>query len=203
MKPGSILKRAVLCGAALASAACAPVPMHWYVGDGAVGTLEYGPCAPTRGTPIGVVLERDGVRALVTTMQTYVKAPWVDVRFDVPEGRTLALQESVIRVDRRDGSPPLEGSIPNVSRVDTPHINSYNETPAIRQLMLPVDAPLVGGFIGRTGFIRHYWITAPIDTDGADDVWISVPSFTIDGVSTKLPAIHFQRKLIVAAVGNC
>ena len=207
-KTGSILKRiaTLLAGvAAVVCAACVPVPTHVYVADGAVGSLVYSECSLNSHVPAAVSLVQQEVHALVSLVQAG-RGRYVEVRFDVPPGKTLALQGDGVRVDRRTSQPVLEARIPNVSRVDTPGINSYSDVPALRAQMLPVRAPLVGGRIeaGSRSSDRHYWIAARVDADGADDVWVTLPAVTVNDLAVVFPEVHFQHRLIVAVlVVNC
>ncbi len=205
MKTGSIMKRVAAATAALALAACAPVPMHFYVADEAAGSLVYSTCSFNKHVPLAVSLEREGVRAIVKLVEQDTRG-FVEVRFDVPPGKTLVFRDHVVRIDRRDSRPVLEASIPNVSKVDTPHINSYSELPGVRKLMLPVGTPLEGGRIvmGPMSSDRHYWIAARVDAEAADDVWVTLPSITVNGAPADLAEIHFKRRLLVAvATINC
>lgn len=205
MKAESIMKRMAAAFAALACAACAPIPLHVYVADGLDGSLEYSTCSFNKHVPVAVTVARGGVRSRVSLVQADTRG-FVEVRFDVPDGKTLILKDSVVRVDRRDARPVLEATIPNISKVDTPSINSYSDLPALKALMLPVGTPLEGGrlVIGKSSWDRHYWIAARVDTEAADEVWVTLPPLTVNGVPASLPEIHFQRKLVVAvALINC
>ena len=205
MKTNSMSTRIATLLAAAAGAACVPVPMHVYVADGTVGSLVYAECSLNHHVPVAVRMAQQKVHALVSLVQTGTMRH-VEVRFDVPPGKTLTLQADGVRVDRRTSQPVLEARIPNVSRVDTPAVNSYRELPALKEQMLPVRAPLVGGRIemGSRSSDRHYWIAARVDTEGADDVWVTLPALTVNDVAVAFPEVHFQRRLIAAVfVINC
>lgn len=193
------------CLMALAAAGCAVFPMHVYVADERDGRLLYSNCALNRHVPDGILVERRGVEALVSLRQGG-SLKYVEVRLDIPPGRTVVLGGDTIRIDRGP-SGVLDARFPNVSRVDSPAINSYSSTPSLQQQQLPVETPLVGGTI-RAGTSaaskKHYWLAAKVDVEAVDRLSIALPSMRIDGVDTRFPVLGFERRLIVAtAVFNC
>ena len=115
----------------------------------------------------------------------------VEVRFDVPAGNTLMLRDDVVTIDPGNSQPVVRASIASVNPAAPAR---YAETPAIRKLLLPANAPLPGGRLnlGAYSSDRHYWVAARFDTRLADDVWVTLPAFTLDGAVASFPELHFQ-----------
>lgn len=200
------MKTPLLAIAVLALSACAPLPMQVYVADAQQGRLVYSTCSFNRHVPNAVDLERSGIRARVSLGPRFERQ-FLEVRYDVAPGTTLTLDSGRVRIDLRDGQAPRDAIIPKISRVDTPTFNYDSKVPAVQAAMLPIGAPLAGGFSGPgkgSESWKHYWVAAEVDLDGASDVWVTLPPQTIDGVRADLPEVHFERRLIIAtALMNC
>jgi hypothetical protein len=177
--------------AALLSSGCVVFPTHVYVADAGAGTPVYERCSLTPELPIGVKVERAHLQAIVSIV--HQQANLVRVQFDIPEGTIVSLRESSIRIDVKDGTVPRLAPIANVNPVAPAR---YPETPVIQKLVMPVDAPMRGGRLqmGSASSDKHYWIAAPFEGLTADDVWITLPELSVDGVPTKLDEIHFVRR---------
>jgi hypothetical protein len=191
--------------ATIACAGCAPVPQRLYVADAPDGELVYASCPLNKHVPVGVAFERDGVH-LQVSLSKYAGRDYVEVRFDIPDGRTIVLQSGTVQVRRDASSLAQESVFPNVSLVDTPIVNSYSGGPLAEQWRLPIDAPLVGArFVdGPLTWDKHFWLATYVATASADDVWVSLPAFTINGRPANLAPIHFRSKrVIIIALINC
>ncbi|MEO8836048.1 MAG: hypothetical protein ABI364_04860 [Caldimonas sp.] len=178
------------------------MPMQIYVADGAVGSPVYERCSLAPDLPVGVMLERPQLHAVVSVAQDLDRAR-VSVRFDVPDGSTLVLRENTIRIDSRDGTPPRLAAFANVNPAAPAR---SPETSAIQKLVLPADAPLVGGRLrlGNASSDKHYWIVAPVDGRLESDVWVTLPKFTIDDTPSRFPEIHFRKQFTIGqALSNC
>jgi len=189
----------------LLGTACAPVPMLLYVPDATQGKTVYSACAINKNVPDSLELDLQGLHAQIKLVQTYSRG-YLEVRLDVPQGMTVQLNDGIVKVDREDGRPPLEARYPNISLVDTPSINSFSGSSALAKYMVPVRTSLVGArmVIGKQAWNKHYWMAARIDTEGARDVTVTLPGFTINGAPTSFPALRFNRDLyIVLAPFNC
>jgi hypothetical protein len=203
--PAKVVARLAAVIATLACSACAVFPMHVYVADARDGELLHSSCALNTHVPDGIRVETAGVDALVSLHQ-FGRLKFVEVRLDIPPDRIVVLKSDTIRIDRRTAGGVIDARFPNISRVDSPAINSYAGAPAIQQYLLPVDAPLVGGAIriGRVVSKKHYWLAARVDVGSVDTVWVTLPGMRIDGIDTRFPELRFERRLIVAtAVFNC
>ena len=188
--------------AAAACAGCVALPMHVYVADEAAGSPVYERCSFNPNVPVGVKVAVPGLEAIVSVTEEDDHG-FVRVRFDVPQGRTLVLQEAFVRVDAGNGQPALRASIPNVNPTAPAR---YPETEAMKKLLLPVDAPLPGGRLNldRSSSDRHYWIAARVDGQLADDVRVTLPAFSLDGVVASFPELRFHRRFVVGtAIFNC
>jgi hypothetical protein len=180
--------------ATLVSTGCVVFPTHVYVADAVAGMPVYERCSLTPELPMGVNVGVPRLGAIVSI--AHQQGTLVRVQFDIPDGATVILRESGIRVDVKDGTAPRLAPIANINPAAPAR---YPETSAIEKLVLPVDAPMRGGRlrVGSESSDKHYWIAAPVEDLSAEDVWITLPELSVDGVPTKFRAIHFTRRLAV------
>jgi hypothetical protein len=176
--------------AAATSAGCVVLPVTVYVAESGEGTPVYERCSLTPELPVGVKVEQNRVQAIVSIVAQ--QGGLVRVQFDIPEGMTVVLRESAIRIDAKDGTPPFLAAIANVNPVAPAR---YPETPVIEKLVLPVDAPLRGGRLrfGTSSSNKHYWIAAPLAGAMPRDAWVMLPELSIDGTTTRFEEIHFRQ----------
>jgi len=187
--------------AGLLSTGCVVFPTHVYVADAGAGRPVYERCSLTPELPIGVKVERLHLQAIVSIVPQ--QGGLVRVQFYIPDGTIVSLRESSIRIDVKDGTAPRLAPVANVNPVAPAR---YPETPVIQKLVMPVDAPMRGGRLqmGSASSDKHYWIAAPLEGPAADDVWITLPELSVDGVPAKLDEIHFVRRRAISLVGvNC
>lgn len=186
---------------AFLSTGCVVIPAHVYVADAGAGMPVYERCSLTPDLPIGVKVQRLHLQATVSMV--YQQGNLVRVQFDVPEGTTVMLRGSMIQIDVKAGTAPRLGPIASINPVAPAR---YPETPTIEKLVLPVDAPMRGGRLqfGSNSSDKHYWIAAPFEDLSADDVWITLPELSVDGVPTKFEQIHFVRRFAIGlGTFNC
>lgn len=186
----------------LACAGCVAIPMQAYVADAAEGSPVYEQCSFNSSVPVGVKVAQPGIEAVVSIVQ-HTGRGFVAVQFDVPPGKTLVLRRDSIRIDARNAEPAVQATIANINPA-RPAV--YDDPPAIRKLLLPVDTPLQGGRInaGAASSNKHYWIAAPFEGWLAGDVWITLPTFTINGVEASFREIQFHRRFMIGtALFNC
>jgi hypothetical protein len=186
---------------AFLSTGCVVIPSHFYVADAGAGMPVYERCSLTPELPTGVKLQRLHLQATVSMV--YQQGNLVRVQFDIPEGTTVMLRGSMIKIDMKDGTAPRLGSIASINPVAPAR---YPETRTIQDLVLPVDAPMRGArvLMGSNSSDKHYWIAAPFEDLSAEDVWISLPELSVDGVLTKFEEIHFVRRFAIGfGTFNC
>jgi len=191
--------------AAMATTACVPLVVPLYSADPAQGKVLFSDCAITKNTPDGIELQIDGVLAQVKLQQA-VPRGFVEVRLDVPTNKTVQLQSDVVEIDLHDGRPPVEARYPNISLVDSPGVNSFDTPPALARYMVPVQTPMLGGAstMGGRVWLKHYWMAARVDTEGAPAVTLTLPGMIIDGTPARFPDLNFHRGLfVVVAPLNC
>jgi hypothetical protein len=155
--------------------------------------------------PDGIVFTREGVPVTVGLGKNHGR-DYVYVGLEIPEGKTVVLRTYAIKLDRRDSRPARESVFPNISPVGTPILTSYSREPALQKEMLPVNTPLVGSTTVDHAMVLHknFWFAAYIEPASAQDIWITLPEFTINGIPIVLKDIHFQRRLmILVALINC
>lgn len=180
--------------ATLLGAGCVVFPTHAYVADASAGLPVYERCSLTPQLPIGVKVGRLHLQTIVSVVTQ--QGGLVKVQFDIPDGTTLILRESTIRIDMKDGSAPRRAPIASVNPAAPARVP---ETPVIQKLLLPVDAPMHGGRLqmGNESSDKHYWIAAPLGGLPAGDVWITLPELSVDGAPTRFDEIHFVRRLAI------
>ena len=187
--------------AAAACAGCVVLPVAVYVAEPGEGTPVYEDCSLTPELPIGVEVHQSRLRAIVSVVP--LQGGLVRVQFDIPEGATVVLRESTIRIDAKDGTTARFAAIAHVNPAAPAR---SPETPAMQKLVLPVDAPLRGGRVrlGAASAGKHYWVAAPVGGAIPGDVWITLPLLNIDGAPTRFNEIHFVRRFAVGrALFNC
>ena len=188
------------------AAGCVPLLLTGWVADPGQGTPVHSACTLDNTVPDAVSVPVQGLRALASLRQGGSRA-FVEVRFDVPPGLTLMLDDDLIEVRTAAAGPARQVRFPNVSLVDGPIVNSYSTSSAIAPYQVPVRTPLVGGrtVIQGAAWDRHFWIAAPVaERPLPDALWITLPGFTVNATPARIPALHYrQRRLLVAAPLNC
>jgi len=179
--------------------------MQVYVPDAPGGKVLYSPCKFNSHLPIGISVGAAGVEAVVS-LAKHGGREYVEVRLEIPEGKTLVLQESSIQLDTADPKSSARFEFPAVSLVDTPIVNIYSALPDIRPRQLPTTAPLVGGHVaaGRFSSGRYFWLATYVETASAKDVWLTLPRFTVNGVASSLPQLQFHLQPVTGIASfNC
>lgn len=131
---------------------------------------------------------------------------YVQLQLDIPTGATVVLDDDSISLKTSSPSTVTQSHFPSVSMVDTPILNSYSTVAAIQRQQVPVRTPLVGGSlqIGAASSDRHFWLAAYVDTDSAEEVTVSLPSFRLNGVTTSFTPVHFRAQTVLGvALLNC
>jgi hypothetical protein len=122
----------------------------------------------------------------------------------LPDG--IVLRTDAIKLDRRDTRPVQESVLPNISPMGPAIVPGYSRGPAWQKEMLPTNTQLVGSTTvdAFTVLQKHFWFAAYIEPVSAQDIWITLPEFTVNGIPVGLEDIHFQRRLmIMVALINC
>jgi hypothetical protein len=179
--------------------------MHWYVADVPDGEIVYSQCPFNKHVPTGVALERDGVRMQVSIFRNQGR-DFIQVWLQVPEGKTVVLQNGTVTVRRDRSQLAHDSAFPNVSLVDNPIVNSYSRGPGVQEQRLAIGVPLVGERLTSGGYSwdKNFWLATYVDTASADDIWVTLPAFTINGAPANIAPLHFHRKLIIeVALINC
>jgi len=179
--------------------------MQVYVPNALGGKVLYSPCTFNTHLPIAISVSTAGVEAVVS-LAKHGGREYVEVRLEIPEGKTLVLQENSIQLDTADPQSSGRIEFPVVSLVDTPIVNIYSALPDIRPRQLPTTAPLVGGQVaaGLLSSGRYFWLATFVETASAKDVWLTLPRVTVNGVPSSFPQLHFHRQPVMAiALFNC
>jgi len=197
--------RALLLPTVVAIAACVPLPTQRYVADVPGGKLLYSTCAFNSHVPTGVSLNIQDIELLVS-LARHEGRDFIEVRFDIPEGKTLQLPEPTAKVETSASATYAQVRFPAVSLVDAPILNNASAVPAVQQDQLPPTALLVGQRVmaGGAAFSKHFWLATYIDTGDAEDVWVTLAAPLVDGSARPVPRIHFRRQsMTVVALFNC
>ena len=185
--------------------ACAPLPQQIYVPRAEGGTVEYSTCAFNSHVPVGLVLDGHGVRAHVQLAER--AGHWyVEMRLEVPEGKTLILQSSRIAIRAINPSESFIADFPTASLVDNPIVNSTSSVPEVRKRQLSPTAMLVGGSVqaGNSSSNRNFWFANYFGKTSAEEIVVTLPSFTVNEKPYSLPPVHFTRtSMVVVALLNC
>jgi len=185
--------------------ACATLPQHVYVPRAEGGTIEYSTCAFNSHVPVGLALDGPGVKAHVQLGERDGRK-YVEMRLEVPEGKTLILQTSRIAISTVNPIDSLSAEFPTTSLVDTPIVNSTSPVPAVRNQQLSPTAELVGGSVqaGNSSSNRNFWFATYIGRTSAEKIIVTLPSFTANDIPYSLPPVHFTRQsMVVVALLNC
>lgn len=187
----------------LICAGCVPIPRQVYVANRAHGSPAYERCSLNPDVPAGVKVTIPGLAATVSLIQLDDAHGIVQIRFDVPAGRTLTLRSDAATIDPGNSQPVLRAPITGVNPAAPAR---YAETPAMQKLLLAPGTPLPGGRTNSGAYSsdRHYWVAARFDTRLPDDVWVTLPAFTLDGAAASFPELHFHRRFVVGMTSfNC
>ena len=190
-------------------AACAPLPLSFYVGDEGAGQNSYNSCS-LGVMPEGLAISRAGIEMLVTVRQRRDDEV-VHVRYDIGIGHRARLASQRMIVDLRDGSAPRIGTIDAIDLWDRMPEEGYETLPARRAGLRPPDLLVDDSQLpplptGPRPFlpVRHYWVATHVQTRHADQVWVTLPDLTVDGASITFPEIRFDRRSrVIFAPLNC
>jgi hypothetical protein len=205
MKQGVNTLRPLALASAVAVAGCVPLPAQVYVPDLAGGKLQHSSCAFNTHVPTGVSLSVQDID-LTVSLGRHEGRHFVEVRFDVPEGKVLQIVEPTAQIATGVPATSVQVRFPKVSLVDTPIMNSFSNEPSVQQTQLPTAAKLVGQRVsaGGTSFNRHFWLATYVEIGDAEDVWVTLAAPVVNGIHVPVPSIHFHRQsMTVVALFNC
>jgi hypothetical protein len=203
MQPVMRLASLLISGALLV--ACAPLPQQVYVPRADGGTVEYSTCAFNSHVPVGVTLVGHGVKAHVKLAE-HDGQRYVELRLEVPEGRTATLQSSKVSIRAINPDQSLIAEFPTASLVDNPIVNSTSPVPEVRNRQFPPTTKLVGGSVqaGNSSSNRSFWFAGYIGKTSAEKFVVTLPNFTVNELPYFLPPVYFTRKsMVVVALLNC
>lgn len=189
----------------LATAGCVPMLRQDYVAQAPGGQIVHSTCSFNTHVPVGVRLQVPGIEVLVSLVRR-ADGPTVELRLDVPEGQTVTLADGRLRIQTTKPDTSSQAEFPFVSLADSPLLDNAGAVPGLAQQRLPVTAPLVGGRIaaGAASSDRHFWLATQVETQEAEDLWLTLPPLRVNGVPTSLPTLHFHRQSVVAiGLVNC
>jgi len=189
----------------LLASGCAPLPSHVYLAEPGVGRTQYSSCAFNSHVPTGLALDVMGIDVIVH-LSNHDGRPYLEMRLDIPEGKTVELQDASVEFNTEEPKRTLIALFPSASLVDNPIVNSYSSDPGLQRLQLLATSKLIGGKVhtGSNESARHFWFATYVDLNSAETVFVTLPNIRISGVLVHVPQISFNRKLmVVVALVNC
>ena len=208
MKIASVQILLTLC-LGLGLAACVPIPLRIYVPEAPDGRIVYSSCAYNKHVPNGIEFTINKVKATVS-IQRLENRQFIELIFEVPADYIVQMKSD--RLDYVHGLTRNRASAAfnEIGLVANPILARHRKIPDIASRVQPVFDPIVGETFPKkathaTSFPhRNFWLATYIDISPADEVWVTLPTFTVNGVNTFLPEIHFRRELLVGvALMNC
>ena len=196
---------AVLLASAVLLAACAPVHQVLYVPQSPDGELQYSTCAFNKHVPVALRIRTAEIQVTVA-LGTNDRGEFVEVHFEVPEGKTIVLLEDFVELTVGTPAQSTRSRFPTVSLVDTPIVNSFSSLAAVKAQQVPVSTPLVGQdlFAGNLPFSRNFWLATYVAPSSANEFLLTLPKFAVNGVVASLKPIKFRQQSIVGvALINC
>jgi hypothetical protein len=184
---------------------CVPHRSQIYASDDSGGQVLYSTCAFNSRVPTGMRLSVQDIDVTIS-LSRHEGRPFVEVRFDIPEGTSLQLTDPTVQLETNTPANSTQARFPSVSLVDSPIVNSLSNVPATKESQLPPTALLVGQrmIIGDTSFNRHFWLATYVDVGDAEDIWVTLPAPIINGTARPLPRLHFRRRwMTIVALFNC
>jgi hypothetical protein len=130
--------------------------------------------------------------------------------FEAPAGYIVQMKSD--RVDYLHGPARNRASavFSEIGLVANPILARHRDIPNTASRVQPIFDPIVGATFPNhakdaTSFPNHnFWLATHIDIPPADEVWVTLPAFTVNGVRSQLPEIHFrQERLLGVALINC
>ena len=191
--------------AALLATGCAPLPMHVFVPVVDQQDIVYSTCAFNRHVPVGGTVAIGKAMGMVLVSSNEGRT-YVEARLDVPLGTTLQFAGDAVTVAPADSSAAYQGRFPSISRADRPIVNSYSASPVMRELQLPMTAPMEGARVeaGSVAFNRHFWLAAYVETGGAKEFVVTLPVLVENGAIRHRVAMTFRGETVLGvALFNC
>jgi hypothetical protein len=170
--------------------ACVPVLPHRYAmpeADG--GTTLANKCWGTKET---IRFEREGVGVEVRLTKEGDASWMLEVRFDVPAGKTVKLIGTDTRIYSSKRKDIIRVNFTGMSRNGNPALAPIETMVGGQQPLIPASP-------------MHFWIFAPVTDYETDGALFALPPFTVNGIVVELPTVRFTRKtdLQVAAPLQC
>jgi hypothetical protein len=212
MKIASVQILLTLClglGLGLGLAACVPIPLRIYVPEAPDGRIVYSSCAYNKHVPNGMEFTINKVKATVS-IQRLENRQFIELIFEAPADYIVQMKSD--RVDYVHGPARNRATalFNEIGLVANPILARHRNIPNIASRVQPVFDPIAGATFPNkvtdaTSFPhRNFWLATYIDVSPADEVWVTLPAFTVNGVNTLLPEIHFrQEHLLGVALMNC
>ncbi len=186
-------------------AGCAPMPLTVYVPEVPAESIVRSPCAFNSHVPVGASLALGAASATVM-LARHAGRSYVEVRFEVPAGTTLRLEDDAFEVSMGRGEPGVRFRFPAVSLVDSPLASAASDLPALKAQQVPPGTPLVGADPppGVTGRGRHFWIATYVDIGKSGRVEVTLPRMRVNGDGLARVRVAFRRETMAAvALFNC
>lgn len=204
-----LLQKLLILSLVLGLSSCVPIPLRIYVPEAPDGRIVYSSCAFNKHVPNGIEFTLNKVKA-TASIQRLEGRQFIELIFEVPADYVVQMKSA--RIDYTHGPERTHASavFNEIGLVANPILARHRKIPNIGSLVQPFFDPIIGVTFPNkvtpaSSFPHHnFWLAAYIDILPTDEVWLTLPAFTVNGVSTVLPQIHFRQELLLGvALMNC
>ena len=192
----TIITRGVLHLLLVASCvACMPLPRQFYIPERADGRVVYTACS-TNDIPDSIEIAIGGITLGVKDGILTNGRHFIEIRFEVPKGKVVKLQDDKVKFSWGDKRPGSEGVFQKISLAGG-HILNF-ENPNLQQHMLTIREPMVGDMR------RNFWLATYITPSPDGDFFVTLPTITVNATKIELPEIRFRKgPFSIIAPINC
>lgn len=175
--------------------ACMPLPRQLYIPESAGGRVVYTACSPS-GIPDSIEFAIGGIKLGVKDGVLTNDRRFIEIRFEVPKGKVVKLQDDKVTISWGDKRQVSEGVFQKISLAGG-HILNF-ENPNLQQHMLTIREPMVGDMH------RNFWLATYITPSPEGDFFLTLPSIAVNGTKIELPEIRFRKgPFAIIAPINC
>jgi hypothetical protein len=162
--------------------ACIPLPRQLYLPEGIGGYPRYTTCS-TKGVPDSIEFDIEGIKLDVKVAAVTDGRNYIEVRFLVPKGKVVTLQDDKVAFLWPNNRPTSYESFEKISLVDGPIVNIHRTT--LRQYMLATSENMVGP--------RNFWLATYITPQPDGDFSVVLPPLAVNGATVALPKVLFRK----------
>jgi hypothetical protein len=162
--------------------ACIPLPRQLYVPEGVGGYPRYTTCS-TKGVPDSIEFDIEGIKLDVKVAAVTDGRNYIEVRFLVPKGKVVTLQDDKVAFLWPNNRPASYGVFEKISLVDGPIVNIHR--PILQKHMIATRENMVGH--------RNFWLATYITPQPDGDFSVVLPPLAVNGAAVALPDVLFRK----------